>query len=266
MAKQRQFTFVVAVNTTDVFETNFLSSECLRGPHPHEIIVQKGFGSASKGHNDALDRSRNDLVIFVHQDVILPALWIDQLEKSLDDLEAADPQWGVLGCYGVSRDGQGFGYVYSSGLGIIGQPFEHPVEIQSLDEIVLILRKSSGLRFDDNLPHFHLYGTDICRRAEQLRRKSYAISCFCIHNTNQDFILPQEFYTCCDIIRRSWKSHLPIQAPCVRITRLKVPIYIRKLKEIYFSRVCGKKFGDIRAQDVPQLLIQVEAMRQARSE
>ena len=69
--------------------------------------------------------------------------------------------------------------------------------VQTLDEIVLILKKSSGLRFDDSLPHFHFYGTDICLRAAQRGMRSYAISAFCVHNTHQTLVLPEEFYECC---------------------------------------------------------------------
>src|ERR1700746_3328480 len=65
-------TFVVAVNQREVFERNFLSSPCLCQMADPQIQIQEGFDSASKAYNDALGRSRNDLMIFVHQDVILP--------------------------------------------------------------------------------------------------------------------------------------------------------------------------------------------------
>jgi len=57
------------------------------------------------------------------------------------------------------------------------------VTVQTLDEIVLIFRRDSGLSFDETLPHFHFYGTDICMRAAEQGRQCYAISAFCVHNT-----------------------------------------------------------------------------------
>jgi hypothetical protein len=265
MSKPREFTFVVAVNNRDVFETHFLASPCLGAPHAHEVLVQEGFKSASQAYNDAIDRARNDFIVFVHQDVILPERWLDQLESSLDYLEENDPQWGVLGCYGETRSQGGRGYVYSSGLGIIGQASEHPMPVQTLDEIVLVLRKSSGLRFDGNLPHFHLYGTDICLRAEQLGRKNYALSAFCIHNTNQGYVLPKEFYECYWRIRGTWKSQLPIQATCIRITRSNLLFYKRKLQEIYLRSMRRSECGEVRSHDVPSLLKEVDRMLRQNS-
>lgn len=240
MSKPREFTFVVAVNNRDVFETHFLASPCLGAPHAHEVLVQEGFKSASQAYNDAIDRARNDFIVFVHQDVILPERWLDQLESSLDYLEENDPQWGVLGCYGETRSQGGRGYVYSSGLGIIGQASEHPMPVQTLDEIVLVLRKSSGLRFDGNLPHFHLYGTDICLRAEQLGRKNYALSAFCIHNTNQGYVLPKEFYEC------YWR----IRAPGNRSCRFKLPASGSRGPTCCFTSESCRRFISARCEGV----------------
>ena len=88
----------------------------------------------------------------------------------------------------------------------------------SLDEVVLIFRKSSGLMFDEYLPGYHLYGADICAEARRQGRKSYAISAFCIHNTNIGGILPLEFWKCYLFMRRKWMNSLPIHTPCTRIS------------------------------------------------
>ena len=130
------------------------------------------FPSAAKAYNEAIDRAANDLMVFAHQDMIFPESWPKQLEEALVYLEASDPGWGVLGCYGKARDGVGHGWTYSPGQGLIGRRFGYPEPIQTLDEIVLVFRMSSGLRFDDDLPHFHLYGTDICLRAAGRGMKS----------------------------------------------------------------------------------------------
>jgi hypothetical protein len=215
--------------------------------------------------NDAIDKSKNDLIVFIHQDMILPENWLSDLELGLTFLTADDPQWGVVGCYGETLDDNGRGYVYSSGLGILGKPFERPARIQTLDEIVLILRKSSGLRFDESLPHFHMYGTDICMRAEENGRKNYAISAFCIHNTQPGLILADEFYECYWHVKRTWKHRLPIQTTCIRITRFNVAMYTRRLREVYLLYIRWKEFGGSRARDVPGLLKEVDCLLQQRS-
>jgi len=118
---------------------------------------------------------------------------------------------------------------------------------------VLILRKSSGLRFDESLPHFHFYGTDICLQASKRGMKSYAISAFCIHNTNEPLVLPTEFYQCCEHIRSTWRACLPIQTTCIRLTKSKVPVYVRRLREVYLRYVRRKVIGGVRVNDVGRL-------------
>lgn len=249
-----KITFVVAVNNREIFENNLLASPCLRRAHAHEVVVQEQFVSATKAYNDALRRSSNDLIVFCHQDVYLPDAWPSDLKRALDYLDVYDPTWGVLGCSGMTVDRRHWRHMYSSGLGVSGARLAHPEPVQTLDEIVLIMRKSSGLRFDEHLPHFHLYGTDICLRAAEMGMKSYAISAFCIHNTHQHLILGPEFYDCCRHIKRVWKDCLPIQTTCVRITKFSGPIYARRLRESYLRHIRQKEFGGMRVKDVRRLL------------
>jgi hypothetical protein len=259
MIAKRPITFVVAVRSRGgILETNFLASPCLRTLHDHQILIQENFMSAAKAYNDAIERAVNDLIVFVHQDLILGKTWHLDLARSLAYLEVNDPKWGVLGCSGMTRERQLCAYLYSSGLGVLGSPFEDPVPIQALDEVILILRKSSGLRFDDSLPHFHFYGTDVCLRAATLGMKNYAISAFCIHNTHQNLILAKEFYECYWHIRKVWKNALPIQTTCIRVTLSNLPMYTRKLREAYLRYIRRKEFGGSRAADVHRLLQEVE--------
>jgi glycosyltransferase involved in cell wall biosynthesis len=254
MAAGTNITFAVAVNSRELFEHNFMQSPCFRKAHDYQILVQENFRSAAAAYNNAIDNSRNDLIVFCHQDVFLPENWLSRLNEALTYLEATDPKWGVLGSYGKTVDGRGWGHVYSSGRGVIGEPLNRPVPIQTLDEIVLILRKSSGLRFDESLPHFHLYGADICLRAAKRGMKAYAISAFCIHNTHQSLILPKEFYDGCRHIRRVWSDCLPIQTTCIRITRFNVPLYARRLREAYLRHIRRRVVGGTRVNDVHTVL------------
>lgn len=254
LAKDR-ITFVVSVTCRgEELESNFLASPCLQGSNGNQILIQEGYESAAKAYNDAIDRAEHDLIVFAHQDVIFPKAWISQLQSAIEYLTLEDPNWGVLGCYGLTSQGNAAGYIYSPGRGIIGRPFGCPTPIQTLDELVLIVRRSSGLRFDNALPHFHLYGADICLRAAQMRMKSYAICAFCIHNAHQYLILSKDFYTCCRHIRQVWKDYLPIETTCVRLTRFNIPVYERRLREAHLRYIRRKGFIAHRVKNVPQLL------------
>jgi glycosyltransferase involved in cell wall biosynthesis len=258
----KAITFVIAVNSRKVFEENFLASPCLKQLQGYQVLLQEGFDSATKAYNVAIEHATNDLLIFCHQDIILPEGWNFQLQNALDSLAVSDPDWGVLGVYGKTQDGGGWGHVYSSGRDVIGEPLKKPVRIQTLDEIVLIFRKSSGLRFDDHLPHFHLYGTDICLQAAKLGLKSYAISAFCIHNTHQPLVLPAEFYDCCKYVKKVWKNELPIQTTCIRLTRLNLSVYVRRLRELHLRYIRRKKIGGTRTKNSQKLLEELSSVAQ----
>ena len=255
-----KMTFAVAVNDRELFETNFLASLCFRTPHNFQILVQENFTSAAKAYNDAIERSVNDLIVFAHQDMIFPSSWLPQLEVALQYLQEHDPNWGVLGAYGKAWDGTGWGHVYSNGRGIIGEQFECPVPIQTLDEIVLIFRKSSGLRFDEGLPHFHFYGSDICLRAAKRGLKSYAVSAFCIHNAQEKLVLPEEFYECYRYERRTWKAELPIETTCIEISKFSSQVYVRRFREAIHRLLGRNETGTLREQDVQGLLHKLESV------
>jgi Glycosyltransferase like family len=254
MSAIEKLTFAAAVNDRKIFASNFLISPIFKPLHPHQILVQSGFASAAKAYNDAIDRSDNEIIVFCHQDMIFPAGWLLDLERALEYLDRTDPNWGVLGTFGETADAQGRGYVYMPGLGTIGALSENPERVQTLDEIVLVIRKSSGLRFDSTLPHFHFYGVDLCLQAADRHMNSYAIPAFCIHNTQYNLVLPPEFYACYHHVKKRWKKYLPIQTTCVRITKFDLDMTKRRLRELYLSKVKGRRVGAQRFQDTQQLL------------
>jgi hypothetical protein len=228
----KAFTIAVCVNNDDVLQKNLLLSPGLLNGGRNQLAIKRGFSSASLAYNSAIEEAEHDSVIFVHQDVYLPDTWFADLNRCLVLLEATGTNWGVLGCYGFRKGSEdGLGRVYTRGLGWHGQQISRPEPVETLDEIILIIRKSSGLRFDPRLPHFHLYGTDICLMARARGMVSYAFQGYCVHNTNQLLILPKEFYTCYRSIRSKWAHELPIYTSCIKISRLNEQFHVRRLIE-----------------------------------
>jgi hypothetical protein len=217
-----------------VFENNFAASPCLEGIPLDRIIVQEGFSSASLGYNDAILKAKTDLIVFAHQDVYFPENWLADLDRSLKILGAADPDWGVLGGWGIDHRGLERGFVFSVGLGVLGQSFEHPVAVDTLDEFILILRRSSGLRFDPTLPHFHFYGMDICMSARKNKKNCYAISALSVHNTSYGYLSP-EFFKCYWFVKKRWREFLPVRTSCIRVSAWNEDLIVRKLKLFCFS-------------------------------
>jgi len=260
----RSITFVVSVNDETIFDNNLMVSPCLAAGGLHQLIVQRGFRSAPTAYNDAISRSDNDLIVFAHQDVVFPASWIHDLDRSLELLDEIDPLWGVIGCYGETLNDNGRGYVYSPGRGILGKEFQYPSLVQTLDEAVLIIRKSSGLRFDRDLPDFHFYGADICMAAAERGMKSYAICALCVHNSQQNLVLPPAFYRSYSHFRNRWRKFLPVQTTCTRVTSLNAHVFIRRLKEPYLKYLRRKTIGSRRVENGRLALAEAERLKKGR--
>jgi len=253
MSAANSITFVSTVNNRKIFERNFLASPCFGENHPYQIIVQEGFSSAAKAYNDAIQRSTNDLIVFAHQDMVFPENWVEDLGRAIEILDQSDPRWGVLGCYGETLDDRGRGHVFSSGL-MLGASFDRPAAVQTLDEIVLIIRKSTQLKFDERLPHFHFYGAEICMAATKAGRTNYAIPAFCVHNSQMNLVLPKEFYESYRVFKKIWKAYLPIQTTCIRVTDSDVPMYRKRLREVYLRYIRRKTVETVRVDDGRKLL------------
>ena len=178
------WSLVTMVNNDSVLRSTLLASPALTSRC--QVVTKRNFECAGRAYNAGLQEADHEIVVLAHQDVYLPETWLPDLSRALALLAASDPQWGVLGVFGIaSSPRRPSGYCYSTGLRtILGHPYSHPIETDSLDELVLIVRRSAGLRFDERLPGFHLYGTDICLQARSKGLKNYIIPAFCIHNSN----------------------------------------------------------------------------------
>jgi glycosyltransferase involved in cell wall biosynthesis len=240
------FTIISAVNDSKVLESCLLRSPDVL---PLEKITQTGFSSASAAYNRALEKATGQILIFVHQDVYLPPGWLQRLQWTIQQLESTDPDWGVLGVCGLTERGELCSWVYSSGLGaVVGKPFPAPLRVRTLDEVLLVIRKASGLRFDERLHGFHMYGTDICLEAEKRGLRNYAVPCFLYHNSNGIRNLPWAFWQACHHIRRKWWSRLPVRSPCTVVTRWPIGT-IRQMTERFLlfnlkRRTVGKRVAN----------------------
>lgn len=249
------FTFAVAVNNTDTLRKNLLLSPGLQPGHKHQILVKEGYSSASEAYNSAIDEAKNEIIIFIHQDIYLPESWFADLAKALSYLDDKKINWGVMGCFGSRRDAHGgLGRVYTNGLGFHGAVLNNPEPIETLDEIVLIIKKSSGLRFDPIMPNFHLYGTDLCLTAQDKGMTNFAFQGFCVHNTNQLLVLPKEFYDCYWYLKKKWEKYLPIYASCLLISRFDKELRIKKLKNL-IHKIMRKKRQPLHRVEDPRIFL-----------
>jgi hypothetical protein len=217
------WSLISVVNDQEVLRQCLLASPDISSAR--EVLLERGLASAAAACNAGIEKATADLLVLVHQDVYLPKGWLGALSRAVEVLSQKDPEWGVLGVWGVGRSSEGAGFLYcGANRKVLGHSFDGGVEVETLDEVLLVLRKSSGLRFDQRLGGFHMYGTDICLEARRRGRKCYAIAAFCVHNANEYRILPLEFWRAYLVMRRKWKAQLPIRTTCTEITRWCWPV------------------------------------------
>ena len=203
-----------------VMEANFAKSPALQDAA--DVLVQQRFPTVVAAYNDAIDRCQTDVLVFAHPDVYLPRHWSAQFESALSWLDKHDPNWAVLGLFGCEKSGAGVGFTYSVGLGkFVGTPFEAPIPARTVDEFVFVIRRSSGIRFDEELPgpQSQLCAPDVCLQAIQKGLGVHVIPAVALHNSNGWSVLPFNFWKPYLYMRRKWKAELPIRVPYATITR-----------------------------------------------
>src|SRR6266478_20965 len=114
---------ISATNNEDVLKSCLLNSPDIG--EASEVILQRGYSSAAAAYNSAIDRAQSDILVFVHQDVYLPHGWLASLHRALDLLSKVNPNWGILGVWGVNKScDDATGFIYCGANGMLGSAFE----------------------------------------------------------------------------------------------------------------------------------------------
>lgn len=175
----------VCVKYCNEFQHNILKSECIHDPLNEFIVVDNTsnlfFTSMAQAILEGANKAKHDLIVVVHEDVLLLPGWQAMFEQSLNALEQHDPEWMVAGVVGWNADGAAKGHwsdphKYRDTL--MDEPF---AEVNRIDEQILILRKSKGLFLDPNLPSIHHIGRTLPIEAEERGLKAYVVNAPSIH-------------------------------------------------------------------------------------
>jgi glycosyltransferase involved in cell wall biosynthesis len=220
---------VVACNDEACLARNLMASPLVAAGVP--VHVERGAPSASVAYNRGLAATTAPLVIFAHQDVWFPPGWEERLARAIAALEAEGKPWALLGPFGMSVEGQHLGDVWSTSLGRrVGAAVPTPQPVQSFDELAFVMRRASGLGFDEALPLWHFYGTDIVQTALALGQGAYVFDAPLVHNDGFKAKLGDDFTQGYNFIRRKWRAKLPIRSSILWITRFGTPLWRYRLR------------------------------------
>lgn len=177
-----------------------------------QLRTYVGYTTAGAAYNRALDESTAPYLVLAHQDVYLPAGAMTRLSGEIAKLNALDPDWAVAGSIGLDADNELQGQVWSSGLKrVIGERLVSPARSICLDELLLVVRRASGVRFDEQLPGFHMYGVDIIHIALAEGMNSYVVDLPVVHHSRPVITLSGGYDRAYRYMQSKWRRSLPIR-------------------------------------------------------
>lgn len=222
---------VVASNDEACLQRNLMASEMIAGQGV-PVHVERGAPSASIAYNRGLDATTAPIVIFAHQDVYFPRGWEVRLAAAIAAVEARDLDWALMAPFGMAEAGAAYrGDVWTTSLSRrVGEPATVPVMAQSFDELVIVMRRASGLRFDEGLPLYHLYGTDIVQTARAAGKGAYVADLPVVHNDGFHDKLRADFTAGYTYVRRKWRARLPLRTSVLWITWHGLTLPIHRLR------------------------------------
>ena len=217
-------TIACASNSDAILNANLAQSPMFAAGIP--LHLERNAPSAAIAYNRALDATTADIVVFAHHDVYLPKGWETVLAARLAEVQAVDPNWALFGAFGVGLDAAHIGPVWSSSLGqIVGRVPLQPTEVQSFDELLIVLRRALDLRFDGSAPGWHMFGTDIVQTARSRGLRAYAGALPTIHNDRYHEALQSDFVECYRYMQSKWRADLPLRTPIIKISRSGLHLY-----------------------------------------
>ncbi|MFI5623815.1 glycosyltransferase [Nocardioides sp. NPDC051685] len=144
--------------------------------------VSGAFASAGAALNHGARMARNEVVVFVHQDVYLHSL--PALEAAASAV-LADPAIGVLGAVGVDHRGEVIGAMRDRVVPL-GRSTSVPTDVDSLDEVLFMVARSQVLREPlSESPDlaWHAYAVEYCLRMRAAGRRAAAVDIPLTHNS-----------------------------------------------------------------------------------
>jgi len=147
---------------------------------------------AYQGLNKFLTVAKGKYVILCHQDILLNHDNRAKLEQCIEEMEKKYPDWALLGNAGGVRI-KWIASNIENADAEINHEKNLPLEVRSLDENFILVKKEANLGLSHDLKGYHFYGTDLCIMAGVMGYKAYVINFLLTHkssgNPGKDFYI-----------------------------------------------------------------------------
>jgi hypothetical protein len=201
------------------------------------LKTYEGFATAGTAYNQALDECDAPWLLLAHQDVYLPTGFAARITHALEALSETAPDWAVAGVVGGTQSGAVIGQVWCSGNArLIEGTATLPARAATLDELIIIIRRDSGLRFDEQLPSFHLYAADIILSAQAAGHSTWVVGAPVVHHSRPVVNLGGGYAQAWNYMRRKWRAQLPIPNLVCPITQSRLTLWEKDLRIRFANR------------------------------
>jgi hypothetical protein len=201
------------------------------------LKTYEGFATAGTAYNKALDECDAPWLLLAHQDVYLPTGFAARINATLDQLSQTTPEWAVAGVVGGTNSGAVIGKVWCSGNSrLIEGTADLPARAATLDELIIIIRRDSGLHFDEKLPSFHLYAADIILTAQAAGRSTWVVDAPVVHHSRPVVNLGGGYAQAWNYMRHKWRAQLPVPNLVCPITQSRLTLWEKDLRIRFANR------------------------------
>jgi hypothetical protein len=182
------------VSIVCVYNDEHVLTTCLRhsvaaqaelAPHTELLAIdnrENRFSTAGAALNHGAREAVNDVIVFVHQDVVLHSLVaLEEVAAELLD----SPQIGIMGAVGIDSDRRIIGRIRDR-IVQIGEAAPEPRDVETLDEVLLMTTKAQVLAeplSEDPLLAWHAYGVEYALRMRRAGRRAVARDIPLTHNS-----------------------------------------------------------------------------------
>jgi hypothetical protein len=208
---------VCAASNADTLQRCLLASPALEDAALPLVVVYGAPDAASVLNVAYSSRFAVDWWIWVHQDVVLPAGWLENFRAQLALAIRRWPNVAAVSNYGLTADGVRAGDLLDRGE-VLREPLPLPCLARSFDEHLIGLRADAGLRFDPGLG-FDLYGTDVALSAERAGFSAAILPLYCEHWSTTPRCPPfprglvSRYLKSAVYFEQKWQAMLPLSSP-----------------------------------------------------
>jgi GT2 family glycosyltransferase len=226
--------FVTCINNVQQYARFVVGPLFLNGTNKNYEIIPifntNNRYSAAQALNIGINKARGDIIVLCHQDVLFFKGWVDLMFERIGEI--GHNKWGVLGTAGITERDKTVGAVYNlKGRMQWRQSAKGKVSpVQTVDEHCMIIRKNSGLKFDEKVFNgFHCYGPDICLNAISRGMKNFGILCPLVHDSGSGSLGSgrKEFMRLLQALSKKWgKKFKRIRTSTSSIKKGKIRTFI----------------------------------------